>query len=547
MKPRPGSRDSKKPSRNLRWYCLGGALAWLAAGVVQAQLPRGIIVLSNDWAELSGSFKQDFSGWPAPRSFLGSDSGLPGVSGGVWASAGATATNAGIAFQAEARSPFPSPFAGKSSPRAGLVIFGNADGTGRNGPRLNSGIADIQDNPAGVLVQFDTRVSDDYSGVSLLSWYWPNNDRFGLHFGSFSGEQRGQIHVGLPSTMGGGTTNLMPFTANTWYRVAFWTSEAWSSATNYTVSIIAFGGRTNVFAHLSMPDSEEQHGKPFGLEFHAEALGTSSPDTPNGSWAIDNVLVAIGTGVGSSTFRKTQTHAAPAEITPALDNLLADAKRLSGQAPADSPTGLVLKPNEAIVAIGDSITQAGGYMRDADCVLASRYGELKIPKIINAGIGGQKAEDLARRFDADVIARKPAVVTLSIGINDVWHRLANPHDEQVLKDYQANVTRMVKGAQAAGIRVILLAPTVIQEDPLSEGNQRLTKYVEAEKQIAETTGCQFVDLHGMFLEALQQKPRAKAGNWLTADGVHMKPLGDAMMAVGMLRALGVPDAKITGD
>jgi hypothetical protein len=38
---------------------------------------------------------------------------------------------------------------------------------------------------------------------------------------------------------------------------------------------------------------------------------------------------------------------------------------------------------------------------------------------------------LRRRFDADVIARKPAVVTLSIGINYVWHRLTSPHDEQM--------------------------------------------------------------------------------------------------------------------
>jgi hypothetical protein len=32
--------------------------------------------------------------------------------------------------------------------------------------------------------------------------------------------------------------------------------------------------------------------------------------------------------------------------------------------------------------------------------------------------------------------------------------------------------------------------------------------------------------------------------WLTADGVHMKPLGDALMAIGVLRALGVPDQQI---
>ena len=105
---------------------------------------------------------------------------------------------------------------------------------------------------------------------------------------------------------------------------------------------------------------------------------------------------------------------------------------------------------------------------------------------------------------------------------------------------------MVDQAQQAGIKVILLTPTIIQEDPASEGNKRLVQYVEAEKQIAAEKQCQVVDLHGMFLAALKHKPADKKGNWLTADGIHMQPVGDAIMATGILRALGVPDAKIAG-
>jgi acyl-CoA thioesterase I len=104
---------------------------------------------------------------------------------------------------------------------------------------------------------------------------------------------------------------------------------------------------------------------------------------------------------------------------------------------------------------------------------------------------------------------------------------------------------MVDQAQKAGIKVILLTPTVIEENVNSEGNKRLLLYVEAEKQIAAEKKCQIVDLHGLFRTALKQKPADEKGNWLTGDGVHMKPLGDAIMAAGALRALGVPDAKIS--
>jgi acyl-CoA thioesterase I len=169
---------------------------------------------------------------------------------------------------------------------------------------------------------------------------------------------------------------------------------------------------------------------------------------------------------------------------------------------------------------------------------------LKLPKIINAGIGGQKAEDLVVRFQKDVVDKKPQWVTLSIGINDVWHRTNRPHDPQVLARYSENVAKMVDMAQAAGIKVILLAPTVIMEDPQGSANKRLEMYVAAERKIAADKKCQFVDLHQMFIDVLAKKPADVKGNWLTVDGVHMTPRGDALMAIGVLRALGVPDAEL---
>jgi lysophospholipase L1-like esterase len=165
---------------------------------------------------------------------------------------------------------------------------------------------------------------------------------------------------------------------------------------------------------------------------------------------------------------------------------------LVGPAPQDTPKELQLKRGDQIVCIGDSITAGGRYLRAIDAVLAQQYPDLKLPAAINKGISGQKAEDLAKRFENDVVKLKPAYVTISIGINDVWHRLKAPHDEKVLAAYKANVARMVDQAQQAGIKVILLTPTVIQEDADAEGNKRLTMYVDAEKQIAAEKKCQLV-------------------------------------------------------
>ena len=214
-------------------------------------------------------------------------------------------------------------------------------------------------------------------------------------------------------------------------------------------------------------------------------------------------------------------------------------------APSEAEQGLKLKAGEQIVAIGDSITQAGGYLRVMDAVLAQQYPDLKIPKIINAGVGGHKAEDLVKRFEKDVISRKPAVVTISIGINDVWHRMDKPHDEKVLEEYGRNVEKMVRMAQDAKIRVFLVSPTVIEEDPRAEGNVRLAKYIALGKEIARRNKCEYVDLHALFLKAIEQNAKkAKGKRFLTTDGVHMLPPGDTLMAVGILRAMGMPDEKM---
>jgi len=93
--------------------------------------------------------------------------------------------------------------------------------------------------------------------------------------------------------------------------------------------------------------------------------------------------------------------------------------------------------------------------------------------------------------------------------------------------------------------LILLTPTVIQENVTDEGNKRLIMYVDAEKEIAREKKCILVDLHQMFLDALAKKPAKQKGNWLTSDGVHMQFTGDALMSLGVLRGLGVPDEKLT--
>ena len=61
------------------------------------------------------------------------------------------------------------------------------------------------------------------------------------------------------------------------------------------------------------------------------------------------------------------------------------------------------------------------------------------------------------------------------------------------------------------------------------------------KDVAAAHNCLMIDLHAMFLRAIARK---SPGLPLTSDGVHMAIYGDAIMAIGVLRAVGVPEQKI---
>jgi acyl-CoA thioesterase-1 len=77
-----------------------------------------------------------------------------------------------------------------------------------------------------------------------------------------------------------------------------------------------------------------------------------------------------------------------------------------------------------IVTLGDSITEAGGqpggYVWWMARYLRAVYPSQNI-EVVNAGISGHKSTDMQARFQRDVLDKKPDLVTISVGVNDVWH------------------------------------------------------------------------------------------------------------------------------
>ena len=227
---------------------------------------------------------------------------------------------------------------------------------------------------------------------------------------------------------------------------------------------------------------------------------------------------------------------------------------------ADEPLPPLLQGVSRIVTLGDSITQAGadpgGYVCLMDRYLKAIYPSTPI-EIVNAGVSGHKSTDMHARFARDVLASKPQLVTISVGVNDVWHSFRDftareDHLEGNLPNgvpldvYREEVEAMITAAKAAGIKVVLLTPTPIHENPSTPENGRLQQYLQVLEGLAATHQCPVIDLNRAMTDVIVAYRRAAGPhrNLLTTDGVHMNAAGNQLMAWQILRGLGIGEISL---
>jgi lysophospholipase L1-like esterase len=194
-----------------------------------------------------------------------------------------------------------------------------------------------------------------------------------------------------------------------------------------------------------------------------------------------------------------------------------------------------------VIFFGDSITRAGVNPGGYITLMQEAVRENTNPKyeLIGAGIGGNKVYDLFLRFEDDVLSKKPDVVVMYVGVNDVWHKQSSQTGTDPDK-FIAFYTAMIKKLQAAGIRVIVCTPATIGErtDFSNAQDGDLNRYSNIIRELAQKYSCNLVDLRKAFLDYnLKNNPENKESGILTTDRVHLNPSGNKLVADLMLKAL----------
>jgi|SRR5579872_1368238 len=202
-----------------------------------------------------------------------------------------------------------------------------------------------------------------------------------------------------------------------------------------------------------------------------------------------------------------------------------------------------LKKGERIVFLGDSITAGGvspkGYVTLIKNTLNEKHKDLGI-EIIGAGISGNKVPDLQKRLEKDVLMKKPTLVVIYIGINDVWHGESDPARGTSKEKFQAGLTEIIGKIKDSGARVVLCTPTVIGEKKAGANklDSQLDEYAEISRKVAKETKSQLCDLRKAFADYLvKNNGDDKEKGILTTDRVHLNDAGNKLVAETMLSTI----------
>lgn len=216
----------------------------------------------------------------------------------------------------------------------------------------------------------------------------------------------------------------------------------------------------------------------------------------------------------------------------------------------NSAVKLQLKKGSVILFQGDSITDADrddkmdvansekslgkGYAMMAAGELFRAHPELNL-QIHNRGISGNKIPDLAARWDKDAIALKPDILSILIGVNDLWHTFAfGSKYKATAEDYEKGFRELIARSQKEipGVKIVICEPFTTRT---SDDFKPLADYRAIAQKIAKDLSLTFVPFQAAFDEAVKAAP---AAFWLW-DGIHPSPAGHALMVETWREAVGI--------
>ena len=193
---------------------------------------------------------------------------------------------------------------------------------------------------------------------------------------------------------------------------------------------------------------------------------------------------------------------------------------------------------------GDSVTDAGrdhanpsdmgdGYPRYASAMIQDSFPDVKF-EFVNLGISGNRTEHLVQRLESDFLDIQPDIVSIMIGINDVWHHYSHnilTTDEDFERNYRI-VLDAIKSRTNA--RIFMIQPFLLETvDP---GKQELCEELARKQSIVKRLADEYADAY-LPLDTILNTETEEEPAYYTGDGIHPTPNGACYIGETYLKAI----------
>ena len=194
---------------------------------------------------------------------------------------------------------------------------------------------------------------------------------------------------------------------------------------------------------------------------------------------------------------------------------------------------------------GDSVTDAGrdrgnpadmgdGYPRYASAMIQDCFSDTEF-EFVNLGISGNRTEHLVARLETDFIEIQPDVVSILIGVNDVWHHYAHEFVETTDEQFETNYRVILDAVKSrTSARILMIQPFLLETvDPVK---QKLCEELARKQAIIKRLADEYADAY-LPLDEVLHTQTAEVPAYYSADGVHPTPDGACYIGEAYLRAV----------
>lgn len=175
---------------------------------------------------------------------------------------------------------------------------------------------------------------------------------------------------------------------------------------------------------------------------------------------------------------------------------------------------------------GDSITDAerdrndfhnlgNGYPKYAAGYLRERYPDIDF-EFINLGINGNQTYDLVERLQKDFIDIQPDIVSILIGINDIWCHAADKSwiSDEIFEERYSTVLKAIK--EKTNAKIMIMEPFLVPVEDKLFFREDLASKIEIIRKLAREYADIYLPTDGLLQSAfIGDDPLSYA-----ADGVH---------------------------